>query len=187
MAASEAVLIARAQAGDHAAFETIFNQYQTAICRVPLGHGRFAVVDAREAARVTALRWHLVKGYAAHKYRSGGRVNTLYLHRFILGAPDDIDVDHRNGLYLDCRRENLRLATEAENGQNRQRANRNSRTGMRGVSWSPRRKSYVGQVRIGERTHRQSGFATAEAASAWAQATRREHMPYSPEAVGVAR
>ena len=31
MAASDAVLIARAQAGDHAAFESIFNQYQTAI------------------------------------------------------------------------------------------------------------------------------------------------------------
>lgn len=31
MAATEAALIARAQAGDHAAFETIFNQYQTAI------------------------------------------------------------------------------------------------------------------------------------------------------------
>jgi len=31
MAVSEAVLIARAQAGDHAAFESIFNQYQTAI------------------------------------------------------------------------------------------------------------------------------------------------------------
>jgi RNA polymerase sigma-70 factor, ECF subfamily len=31
MAVSEAVLIARAQAGDHTAFETIFNQYQTAI------------------------------------------------------------------------------------------------------------------------------------------------------------
>jgi len=31
MAATEAVLIARAQAGDHAAFETIFNHYQTAI------------------------------------------------------------------------------------------------------------------------------------------------------------
>jgi RNA polymerase sigma-70 factor, ECF subfamily len=29
--ATDAVLIARAQAGDHAAFETIFNQYQTAI------------------------------------------------------------------------------------------------------------------------------------------------------------
>jgi RNA polymerase sigma-70 factor, ECF subfamily len=31
MAATEAVLIARAQAGDHAAFEQIFTQYQTAI------------------------------------------------------------------------------------------------------------------------------------------------------------
>ena len=187
MAVSEAVLIARAQAGDHAAFETIFNQYQPAIYRVPLGHGRFAVVDASEAARVSALRWHLVKGYAAHKYRAGGRVNTLYLHRFILGAPDDRDVDHRNGLYLDCRRENLRLATEAEYGQNRQRANRNSRTGLRGVYWSPRKKSYVGQVRLGKRTRRQSGFATAEAASEWARATRREHMPHSPEAAGGRR
>jgi hypothetical protein len=184
---SEQVLIARAQDGDHAAFEAIFNQYQTAIYRVALGHGRFAVVDATEAARVSALRWHLVKGYAAHKYRSGGKVKTLYLHRFILGAPEEIDVDHRNGLYLDCRRDNLRLATEAENGQNRQRANRNSGTGLRGTYWHKRKGFFVGQVRVDGRSYSRGGFATAEAAAQWAQATRREHMPYSPEAAGVSR
>jgi len=40
---------------------------------------------------------------------------TVYLHRFLLDAQPGQQIDHRNGDKLDCRRENLRLATGAEN------------------------------------------------------------------------
>ena len=40
------------------------------------------------------------------------------LHRFVLDAgPGDL-IDHKNGNGLDCRRENLREATTAQNAQN---------------------------------------------------------------------
>jgi hypothetical protein len=185
--AVEAVLIARAQAGDHAAFEAIFTQYQSAICRVPLGHGRFAVVDLQDAERVLAKPWHLCKGYAVHTYREGGRVKTLYLHRYVAGVADDLDVDHDNGLTLDCRRSNLRPATPTLNGQNRQRANRNSKTGIRGVHWHRGKKRYIAAVQAGGRRIQRSGFKSIEEAAAWVATARREHMPYSPEAAGVAR
>lgn len=43
----------------------------------------------------------------------------VLLHRFIVGAPDGLEVDHKNGDGLDCRRSNLRLATRTQNAANR--------------------------------------------------------------------
>jgi hypothetical protein len=43
------------------------------------------------------------------------------MHRVILAAPNGVEVDHRSGDGLDNRRANLRLATHAQNHQNRTR------------------------------------------------------------------
>jgi hypothetical protein len=42
----------------------------------------------------------------------------VYLHRFILDAPLGVEVDHRDGNGLDCRRSNLRIATRSQNAMN---------------------------------------------------------------------
>lgn len=101
--------------------------------RVPMAGGHFALVDDADAERVLALRWYrqhryAVNGRGGSKPTLGGRI---YLHRFILNAPDGVLVDHINGDGLDCRRENLRLADHSLNALNRQY--RNS-TQFRGVS-----------------------------------------------------
>jgi hypothetical protein len=110
--------------------------------RVPLTQGKFALVDAEDAERVMQFKWFaLNKGgwwYAGRQRREPrtirgqpGKSYTLYLHRFLLDAPDGTDVDHINGDGLDNRRANLRICTHAENSYNA-RVTR-SRAGYKGV------------------------------------------------------
>lgn len=80
-------------------------------------------------------------------YRAS-RVAWLY----VTGAWPAYDVDHRNGIPSDNRFDNLRDVTAHVNQQNRQRANRQNRAGMLGVTL--RRGRFQARIRIeGEIRH----------------------------------
>ena len=78
-----------------------------------------ALVSERDYERVIRYRWH------AHFTRpqGGGLVyaratiegKKVYLHRFILPTPPELEVHHKNRNTLDCRRSNLKRVTTAEN------------------------------------------------------------------------
>lgn len=106
---------------------------------IPLSRsGKVAWID-NEDADLAALSWFAVDGYAARLNPAPPPVR-LNLHRIImeriLSRPLALGemVGHCNRDRLDCRRFNLRLTTRQTNGQNRP-ANRNSRSGYKGVSW----------------------------------------------------
>lgn len=85
---------------------------------IALTQGYVALVDDEDFARVSRLKWHAdwsPSGWYA-KAESGGR--QVRMHRYIIGAPPDVDVDHRNGNTLDNRRKNLRPATPSGNAAN---------------------------------------------------------------------
>jgi HNH endonuclease len=72
--------------------------------------------------------------YAAR--RKGKRI--ILLHRELLGVPSGTLVDHRNGDTLDCRRDNLRPATKAQNGQNSRKTRKPTTSRYKGVCHVPR-------------------------------------------------
>lgn len=92
--------------------------------KIPLTKGYEAIIDAEDADRVLAFNWYASVAntrkdgtrvvYAARKPRGG----IVYLHRFIISAPDDLRVDHGNRDSLDCRKSNLRWATRSQNAAN---------------------------------------------------------------------
>ena len=91
--------------------------------RIPLSRGKFALVSDEDHERVSQFKWSYDKGYACRKvtWRDAEGVKhqrKLLLHRFIMGEPAGMDVDHANHLRLDCRRCNLRVATRAQNNAN---------------------------------------------------------------------
>ncbi len=105
--------------------------------QVPVGPHMFATVDADDFERVSAYSWHVGgkpggKPYARSRMsrKIGGKA--MRMHRFIMNAPDGMEVDHINGDTMDNRRANLRVCTRAQNAANI-RVPTNGVSGYRGV------------------------------------------------------
>ena len=74
------------------------------------------------------------KGYAVYSGTKDG-LNGKYLHRIIMGDPEDLVVDHINGDILNNCRDNLRVVSRQENSMN-QGINKNNKSGVSGVHWN---------------------------------------------------
>ena len=125
---------------------------------ISLTQGKFAIVDAADFEELSLWKWcarsikHL--WYACRSVRDNdGKRKTVFLHRAILDAPGEMEVDHVNGNGLDNRRDNLRLATRTQNNHNR-RIGTDNRSGFNGVSWSNTYHKWRATIGInGKRLH----------------------------------
>lgn len=141
---------------------------------IPLGRtGMVALVDVADAERVQAFKWHAhcsnksaptPKWYAVRRVKVNGRKHKIRLHRWLMNAPDGIEVDHQNGDSLDCRRENLRFADEFEQAANRSKNGSATVTTLKGVE-----RAYGGRWRVRFQAHGRrynvGTFATEEEAA----------------------
>jgi len=107
---------------------------------VSLTQGQFALVDDEDHERVVAAGpWHIhhTQGslhlYARHIGPRPSMVKTL-MHRLILNAQPNQQVDHINGDGLDNRRVNLRLCTHSQNCANRSKSLSLTSSRYKGVS-----------------------------------------------------
>jgi hypothetical protein len=135
---------------------------------LPLTHDRVALVDSADLPFLTRWRWEYLpngrSGYAIRRFYSAGKTVTIYLHRQLLTARTGEIVDHVNGDGLDNRRENLRLATVAQNAANR--AARPRDIPYRGVYRSRAGgKPYKAMISIGGKCKHLGWFARMEDAA----------------------
>ena len=88
---------------------------------IPLTKGFLATVDDSDFEVLSKNKW-CVNGREGKEYavrHTGGSKNQLlYMHRDILNAPPDLQVDHINHNGLDNRRQNLRLVTNSQQHMN---------------------------------------------------------------------
>ena len=103
-----------------------------------------------------------------------------YLHRAILNASDGVEVDHKNGNGLDCRKRNLILCTHAENVQNVLQVK--AKSGERGVYHIKSNNKYQAGVQLNKIKYHLGQFDTIEEASTVVKEFRRLHMPFSKDA-----
>ena len=121
---------------------------------VVLSQGKVALIDAEDASRVLAKKWHFrkwgnsQKGYACHSaWGPDGKMTQLTLHRFVVSALKGELVDHINGDPLDCRKSNLRKTTQSVNSHNRSSQSNNS-SGVPGVYFHKQSGKWRARLRV---------------------------------------
>lgn len=104
------------------------------------------------------------KGYL--KISIDGR--QFFAHRmawaFVHGVWPDQDIDHKNGIGVDNRIANLRLATASQNGENQRRAHTKNLAGLLGVCSDRRSGKFEARICARGVAHHLGTFETAQAA-----------------------
>ena len=119
--------------------------------RIPLTKGQEALVDAQDYDYLMQWKWHCgTNGYACRSLK-GGR--SVLLHRAVFGRTHGYvsrRVDHCNLNPLDCRRRNLRSATQSQNMAHRG-LDRNNTSGFKGVCFNKRRGKWLAYITVRNR------------------------------------
>lgn len=112
----------------------------------------FAIVDDEDFERVNQYRWCVSfngargKYYAIRTIRINGKRKTVFMHRFIMSAPDNMEVDHRDSNGLLNTRDNLRICTPHQN-QGNSKLNKTNKSGYKGVSWDARNRKWQASIK----------------------------------------
>jgi len=120
--------------------------FEDDICKIRLydKHGNFvvsAIIDVDDYPLVKDYKWRLNSpvGYVRGAKKGG---KDVLLHTVLMGTlPNGKSIDHANRKPLDNRRNNLRLATRAQNCFNRTLSSRNT-SGYKGVQWRTDRRKW---------------------------------------------
>lgn len=148
---------------------------------IELTKGQVAIVDDEDHERLSQYNWHASWSEATQSYyarRCVGR-KKAYMHREIAGAGPGEQVDHRNHLTLDNRRENLRRCTKHQNVRNaRKLAGGTSK--YKGVHWNKQSQRWKAAIYVRGKTRCLGFFRDEEAAArAYADAARAEFGEYA--------
>lgn len=150
-----------------------------------LTKGYVAIVDDEDYERVGGRVWKALVNkesrtvYAVHWESAMGRTVAVLLHRFLMGAPIGVEVDHRDGNGLNCRRYNLRLATDAQNKHNRGIGSANT-SGYKGVSRRSDCDKWRAQIMVNRKYIHLGNFDTPQAAAeAYAVAALKYHGEFA--------
>lgn len=147
---------------------------------VELSNGGFALVDDADLCLVADRSWrHTRDGRSIYVVSSKPPKSAVHtsrlMHRVILDAPSNRLVDHINGNGLDNRCSNLRLATRAQNSQNRQ-VHANGSPPFRGVTLHRQTGKWQAQLKTSGRSLYLGLFATPEAAARAYDSAARENF-----------
>ncbi len=150
-------------------------QHREIMVKGPRGNG-IALVDTEDFDRLNASVWYLCKQGYAYMVMNG---TTVKMHRSVLDYKGDDTIDHKNGVKLDNRRSNLRIATNSQNISNRRKyAGGSSR--FKGVCFDKNNNRWLARISI-NRNQRNLGRYVCEddAARAYDVAAREVHGPFA--------
>lgn len=116
---------------------------------IMLSNGILVEVDDEDYTLFDHWVWKLSNsGYACRSTRSGGIFLHIEIWKEHYGKiPEDKEIDHKDRNRLNCKKENLRLATSSENKTNED-MRRNNTSGYKGVSFHKASNNWRADIMI---------------------------------------
>ncbi len=103
-------------------------------------NGGHVIISDEDYDDLSQYKWHMDKlGYVYGRPNKNNK--KMCMHRYIMNAPENLIVDHINGIRHDNRRSNLRLSTPVQNSRNRVKKEGTTSKYI-GVSYHPLSKKY---------------------------------------------
>lgn len=128
----------------------------------------FALVDDADFPLISAFNWNVTgpsrSGNWYAQRRTGGRL--LMLHRWMMNAPEGMQVDHINGNGLDCRRANMRVCSVKENHRNVRKQGCPTSSRFKGVTWDKNRNKWMAKIKVDGRAKFLGRYDFEESAAA---------------------
>lgn len=129
---------------------------------IQLTQGKVALVDDADYEWLNQWNWCVShEGYAK---RVDENRKTVYMHRLLSGATENLLTDHINRNTVDNRRCNLRVCTHSENRRNRGRTIINT-TGYKGVSLKRNMNKWTARITVNYKEICLGSFSTPEEAA----------------------
>jgi len=137
--------------------------------KIELSPSGYALVSDEDSPRLSEYRWYLHKAgtkFYARGYRGKRGNGLVYMHRIVLSAGADKEVDHIDGDGLNNQRSNLRFVDRTQNNHNRK--------GVKGFHFCRQTGKYRAEIHHRGRKHSLGRHDTADdARSAYLAAKSR--------------
>jgi len=151
--------------------------------RIELSQNKVVLLDDEDFPRFSHYHWcyrgerNGGPGYAIRHIKEGKKTRNAYLHREVMApVPPGHEVIFLNGDRLDCRRANLRVVTVKEARQHHGRARSDSQSGLKGISYNWRPRTWSVDINLNGQFRRVGTFLTQkEALDAYQEALRQEN------------
>lgn len=151
---------------------------------IQLSKGLVATVDDADYLVVSQFKWTASKNggkwYAVRTIKVGHRqYRHQYLHRFLMGEPVGMIVDHKDGDGLHCERANMRVCTKTQNNRNTG-AKRNKASRYKGVHWAKDKARWRAYIKLNGKAMGLGHFKDeVEAARAYDLAARQHYGEFA--------
>ena len=122
---------------------------KTGISRSDAKNHYQVMVDDKDFDWLNQFNWHADKYGSVASWLGNKKNKRILMHRFILKAPANMEVDHIDRNRLNNQRSNLRLATSSQNKCNRG-ARKDNTSGYKGVSWHKQRNKWTARIKAGD-------------------------------------